>query len=65
MLRDVEQQSEREDREHWRVGDGGGRWDVGLGERLAQTIWRWLGREGEGMRIGPVEGEGERRREAA
>jgi hypothetical protein len=29
------------------------RWDVGLGERLAQTIWKWLGREGEGEKAAP------------
>jgi hypothetical protein len=22
-----------------------GRWDVGLGERLVETIWNWLGRD--------------------
>ena len=31
--------------QEWLVGEPSGRWDVGLGDRLAQTIWKWLGRE--------------------
>ena len=29
-----------------------GRWDVGLGERLVQTIWNWLGRDAGERRRG-------------
>jgi hypothetical protein len=45
--------------------DSGERWDVGLGERLAQTIWRWLGRESVRLPEGPRDPEPVSLRKAA
>jgi hypothetical protein len=46
-------------------GESTQRWDVGLGERLAQTIWRWLGREAVSLPEAPRDPEPVRYRKAA
>ena len=47
------------------AGEPAERWDVGLGERLAETIWKWLGREAVTMQEAQRDPEPVRLRKAA
>jgi hypothetical protein len=44
-MRIQEESKRRQENRDSQVSEAEGRWDVGLGERLVQTIWNWLGRE--------------------
>jgi len=46
-------------------GEPAERWDVGLGERLVETIWKWLGRESVSMHEAPRDPQPVRLRKAA
>ena len=56
---------EEKQRDDSAASEAQGRWDVGLGERLVETIWSWLGRESDDAKVEGRSGKVEEMRKAA